>query len=42
MPRKQIKVEQKAPFRGPVMVRVGSAVYALGRKIAESIWVRKI
>lgn len=41
MPRIQIKVEQKAPFNGPVMVKVGNAVYALGRKIAESIWVRK-
>lgn len=41
MPRTQIKVEQKAPFNGPVMVKVGNAVYALGRKIAESIWVRK-
>lgn len=41
MPRTQIKVEQKAPFNGPIMVRVGNAVYALGRKIAESIWVRK-
>lgn len=41
MPRKQIKVEQKAPFHGPVMVKVGGAVYALGRKIAESIWARK-
>ncbi|MFA4843896.1 MAG: metal-dependent transcriptional regulator [Candidatus Margulisiibacteriota bacterium] len=42
MPRTQIRVEQKAPFNGPVMVKVGNAVYALGRKIAESIWVRKI
>ncbi|MDD5593936.1 MAG: metal-dependent transcriptional regulator [Candidatus Margulisbacteria bacterium] len=42
MPKTQIKVEQKAPFNGPVMVKVGSAVYALGRKIAEAIWVRKI
>jgi DtxR family Mn-dependent transcriptional regulator len=41
MPKTLLKVEQKAPFRGPVMVRVGSAVYALGRKIAESIWVKK-
>lgn len=41
MPRKQIKIEQKAPFHGPVMIKAGGAVYALGRKIAESIWVRK-
>ncbi len=41
MPRKQIRVEQKAPFNGPIMVKVGNAVYALGRKIAESIWVKK-
>ncbi|MFA5839321.1 MAG: metal-dependent transcriptional regulator [Candidatus Margulisiibacteriota bacterium] len=42
MPRTQIKVEQKAPFNGPIMVKVGNAVYALGRKIAESIWVKKL
>lgn len=42
MPRKHIRVEQKAPFSGPVMVKAGNAVYALGRKIAESIWVRKV
>jgi DtxR family Mn-dependent transcriptional regulator len=42
MPRTHIKVEQRAPFNGPVMVKVGNAVYALGRKIAEAIWVRKI
>jgi DtxR family Mn-dependent transcriptional regulator len=41
MPRKTLKIEEKAPFNGPVMVRVGSSVYALGRKIAGSIWVRK-
>jgi len=42
MPRTQLRVEQKAPFNGPVMVKVGNAVYALGRKVAESIWVRKL
>ncbi len=42
MPRKQIRMEQRAPFSGPVMVKVGIAVYAIGRKIAESIWVRKV
>ncbi|MDD5593495.1 MAG: metal-dependent transcriptional regulator [Candidatus Margulisbacteria bacterium] len=42
MPKTQIKVEQVAPFNGPIMVKVGSAVYALGRKIAEAIWVRKV
>jgi Fe2+ transport system protein FeoA len=42
MPKTQIKVEQVAPFNGPIMVKVGSAVYALGRKIAAAIWVRKI
>jgi DtxR family transcriptional regulator, Mn-dependent transcriptional regulator len=42
MPKTHIRVEQKAPFNGPIMVKVGSAVYALGRKIAEAIWVRKV
>jgi DtxR family Mn-dependent transcriptional regulator len=41
MPKKQIKIEQKAPFNGPVMVKAGSSVYALGRKIASAIWARK-
>jgi len=42
MPKTLIKIEQKAPFNGPIMVKVGNAVYALGRKIAEAIWGRKI
>jgi DtxR family transcriptional regulator, Mn-dependent transcriptional regulator len=41
IPRTKLRIEEKAPFDGPIMVKVGSASYALGRKIAESIWVRK-
>lgn len=42
MPRTKLIIERKAPFNGPIMVKVGSAIYALGKKIAESIWVKKI
>jgi len=41
MPKMKIRIEEKAPFDGPIMVKVGEATYALGKKIAESIWVRK-
>lgn len=42
MPRTHIKIEEKALFDGPIMIKVGRTSYALGRKIADSIWVRKI
>jgi DtxR family Mn-dependent transcriptional regulator len=42
MPKTHIKIEEKAPFDGPIMVKVGNTTYALGRKIADLIWVRKI
>jgi len=32
-------VEQVAPFDGPLLVRVKGATYALGREIADKIWV---
>ncbi|MDD5131263.1 MAG: metal-dependent transcriptional regulator [bacterium] len=41
MPKMKIRIEEKAPFDGPIMVRIGEATYALGKKIAESIWVKK-
>ncbi|MDD5258851.1 MAG: metal-dependent transcriptional regulator [bacterium] len=41
LPKMKIRIEEKAPFDGPIMVKVGEATYALGKKIAESIWVRK-
>jgi len=42
MPRTKITIEERAPFSGPIIVRVGRATYALGYEIAEAIWVRKI
>lgn len=42
MPRTILKVEEKAPFAGPIIIKIKNATYALGRKIASAIWVRKI
>lgn len=41
MPGTPLVIEEKAPFNGPVMVRVKGASYALGRDVASSIWVKK-
>ena len=41
MPGSDVKVEQVAPFEGPLLVRVKGATYALGREVAEKIWVRE-
>ncbi|HVP19477.1 MAG TPA: metal-dependent transcriptional regulator [Spirochaetia bacterium] len=41
MPQATVHVEQVAPFDGPLLVRVKGASYALGREIAEKIWVRE-
>jgi len=41
MPGSGVTVEQVAPFDGPLLVQVGGATYALGREIAEKIWVRE-
>jgi len=41
LPDVEIVVENKAPFGGPVMVRVGRAHYALGRDLAARIWVKE-
>lgn len=42
LPKIHLSIEEKAPFDGPVMIKVGNATYALGKNIAESIWVKKI
>ncbi|MBI5300654.1 MAG: metal-dependent transcriptional regulator [Chloroflexi bacterium] len=39
LPNVQVVVENRAPFGGPVLVRVGHAHYALGRDLANRIWV---
>ncbi len=41
LPSVEIEIEKKAPFDGPVMVRVGRAHYALGRDLAQRIWVQR-
>jgi DtxR family Mn-dependent transcriptional regulator len=41
MPRESVLVEQVAPFEGPLLVRVNGASYALGREIADKIWVKE-
>jgi DtxR family Mn-dependent transcriptional regulator len=40
LPNVEIEVENKAPFDGPVLVRLGSAHYALGHDLAARIWVK--
>jgi len=41
LPGARVVVEQVAPFGGPLLVRLGSARYALGRDMAGQIMVRK-
>lgn len=40
LPNTEIEIENRAPFGGPVLVRVGRAHYALGHNLAARIWVR--
>jgi DtxR family Mn-dependent transcriptional regulator len=40
LPHVEIEIENKAPFDGPILVRVGRAHYALGRDLAARVWVR--
>jgi DtxR family Mn-dependent transcriptional regulator len=42
LPRAEIRVEEVAPFGGPLLVRVGNARYALGRDVAAKILVREV
>lgn len=41
VPGANVQIEEKAPFNGPIMVKVMGASYALGRNVASVIWVRK-
>jgi len=41
VPGALVEIEEKAPFNGPIMVKVGSANYALGRNVASVIWVKR-
>ena len=41
VPDCRVCVEQVAPFKGPFLVKVGDSTYALGREIAEKIWIKE-
>lgn len=41
VPGALVEIEEKAPFNGPIMVRIGNANYALGRNVASVIWVKR-
>lgn len=41
LPQAEVRVEEVAPFGGPLLVRVGGARYALGRDVAGRIRVRE-
>ena len=40
MPGAEVRVEQVAPFEGPLLVRIKGASYAVGREVADKIWVK--
>jgi DtxR family Mn-dependent transcriptional regulator len=42
LPKTDLTVVEKAPLKGPIMVRVGRATYALSQAVAKAIWVKKI
>lgn len=42
LPQTRVEVEERAPFGGPILVRVGSARYALGRRVAAHVLVRAV
>ncbi|MDQ7821177.1 MAG: metal-dependent transcriptional regulator [Candidatus Eremiobacteraeota bacterium] len=42
IPHARIHIDQVAPFNGAFLVKIGGACYALGKEIADNIWVRKI
>lgn len=41
VPGASVKIEEKAPFNGPIIVKTMGASYALGRNVASVIWVKK-
>lgn len=41
LPGAEVRVEEVAPFGGPLLVRVGEARYALGRDVAAKLLVRE-
>jgi len=41
VPGTRIHIEQVAPFNGAYLVKIKDSCYALGKEIADKIWVRK-
>lgn len=41
LPGTRVEVRDVAPFRGPLLVRVGRSEYALGRDVAARILVKE-
>jgi len=41
VPGINVHVEEKAPFNGPLTVRVSSTIFALGRNVASVVWVKR-
>jgi len=37
----RVEVQEKAPFNGPIMIRVGDSSIALGQNVASVIWVKR-
>jgi len=42
LPQAKVEVEEVAPLGGPLLIRVGSSRYALGRDVAARILVREV
>ena len=40
-PGASVEIQEKAPFDGPIMIRVGEAKFALGQNVASAIWVKR-
>jgi len=41
VPGASVSIEEKAPFNGPIIVKVMGASYALGKSVASVIWVKR-
>ncbi len=41
VPGTDVQIQEKAPFNGPITVKVADASHAIGRNVASIIWVKK-
>jgi len=41
VPGVAVSIEEKAPFNGPIIVKVMGTSYALGKNVASAIWVKR-